>query len=100
VAADKNKPGAKTSGDLRLTPNDKTLLVGNTYTATLQLPKNFNADIDTVTFQHPNGWETKASVSAGVASGTFLIEREREFTFGFKVNGKQVTSATYETRTA
>ena len=103
----KNKPGAKTdaknapSTAMQLTPNDTELLVGNSYTATLQLSDDVDPETgDIVTFIHPNGWDVKASVTGKVASGTFLIERERQFDFGFKVNGKKVASASYATRTA
>lgn len=92
---------ASSKGQMTLTPNDEQLLVGNSYTATLQLDDKFNSDAgDVVTFMHPAGWDVKASVTGHVASGSFLIERARVFNFGFKVNGKTVASASYETRTA
>lgn len=87
-------------GEMRLSPNHTALLVGNSYTAELQLPKDFDADLDNVTFTHPAGWDVKAAVTSGVASGTFLIERAKQFNFGFKINGKKVASASYETRDA
>lgn len=100
------KPAASLSrsdkgGEMTLTPNHEKLLVGNSYTAEVSLPKGFNEEAgDVATFIHPAGWDVKAAVVGNVASGTFLIERERAFNFGFKVNGKKIASASYETRDA
>lgn len=107
MATNKNKPGAKvaakepSTNEIRLVPSDAVLLVGNTYTAEVILPDNFSEDLgDVVTFSHPAGWDVKAAVTGKVATGTFLIERARQFDFGFKINGKKVASASYETRDA
>lgn len=85
----------KAKGEMRLNPATGDLLVGNSYTASIPVDVT---DADNVTFMHPAGWDVKASISAGMANGTFLVERPRDMRFGFKINGKKVAEATYKVK--
>jgi hypothetical protein len=75
------------------------MLVGNHYTARITLDFDPTSQ-DSIVFIHPAGWDVKAAVHGREVSGTFLVERPRSMTFGFRVNGKKVAEQTMEPATS
>jgi hypothetical protein len=85
-------------GGMRVDPQ-LPMLVGNHYTARITLDFDPDAN-DSIVFIHPAGWDVKAAVHGREVSGTFLVERPRSMTFGFRVNGKKVAEQTMEPATS
>jgi len=82
------------ASDMRIDPQ-LPMLVGNHYTARITLDFDPDAN-DSIVFMHPAGWDVKAAVHGREVSGTFLVERPRSMTYGFRVNGKVVAKQTME----
>lgn len=85
-------------GGMVIDPAADKLLVGNHYTARVALDFDPGPG-DSIMFIHPAGWDVKAAVHGRTAAGSFLVERPREMTFGFRVNGKKIASTSYEVHT-
>jgi hypothetical protein len=96
VAKTKKAAATEDAAAIRLDPPTNNPLVGETHTAIYALRDPDPGDV--VTFSHPNGFNVRASVYNGEARGTFLVERPGPLTLGFRVNGKSVAEATFETR--